>query len=98
MTGEKGLPSNEVVVTCHAGALIPGLPNETRLAQDSVVTIGEVMAKVEEASGQENIRASVERYCAVLVNGTSIQHLAGWDTPVAPGDRVSIVAPMGGGS
>ncbi len=56
------------------------------------------MSKVEEASGQKDIRASVERYCAVLVNGTSIQHLAGWKTPVAPGDRVSIVAPMGGGS
>jgi molybdopterin converting factor small subunit len=85
-------------VTSHAGALVTGLPRETRLPQDSARTIAEVISRVEAVSGSEGVRAGVERYCAVLVNGTSIQHLAGWQTPVAPGDRVSIVAPMGGGS
>lgn len=95
VTGEG--PLGEVVVTCHAGVLVPGLPRETRLTGVGRLTVDEVLSRVETENGIAGVRASVERYCAVLVNGTSIRHKAGWQTYVGAGDRVAIVAPMGGG-
>jgi len=98
MAGSSEGPLGEIVVTCLAGALAPGLPREIRLTQVGRLTVDEVISRVDALSGHAGVRASVERYCAVLVNGTSVQHKAGWQTPVEPGDRVAIVAPMGGGA
>lgn len=33
----------------------------------------------------------------VLVNGRDVRHLEGWETPVEPGDALSIVPPRAGG-
>lgn len=41
----------------------------------------------------EVLRSSIQ----VLVNGRSIQYLAGLGTPVTPGDRVDLFPPVGGG-
>jgi molybdopterin synthase sulfur carrier subunit len=33
----------------------------------------------------------------VLLNGRAIQHLAGLDSPVSPGDNIALFPPVGGG-
>jgi len=86
------------VVAFFTGSLVPGLPKEVFVTLERPVSLDELIATVEQMVGVPELRSRLERYCAILVNGTSIQHLQGWATPVCRGARVSVVIPMGGGS
>jgi molybdopterin converting factor small subunit len=74
------------------------LPKKVAQELDETVTVAELMDRLELVLGIPDLRAKLTRYCAIVVDGTSIQHLQGWDTPVRPGAMVAVVAPMGGGA
>jgi|GEM_PF-7068964 len=80
-----------------SGMLLPGLPSSITLQLAEPVTISELFQRLEEVVSVPGLRDRVSECLAVLVDGTSIQHLAGWDTVVRPGAAVSVVLPMGGG-
>jgi len=42
-------------------------------------------------------QGQIHRHISALVNGTSIQFRRGWSTPVADGDEVILLPPVGGG-
>jgi molybdopterin converting factor small subunit len=86
-----------VTVTFFGGELIPHLPKSLQLELSRPITAAELVEKLGQAIGMADLRAKIERYYAILVDGTSIQHLQGWNTLVRPGIVVAIVAPMGGG-
>ncbi len=87
----------QVTVSFMGGALVPGLPKSVTLTLAEAITVDELFQRIEKEIGMPDLRAKTSRYFVVLVNGTSIQHLQGWDTPVRPGANVSVAAPMGGG-
>lgn len=86
-----------VKVSFFGGELIPHLPKSLELDLSGPVTAAELVTRLEQATGTADLRAKMERYYAILVDGTSIQHLQGWSTQVRPGASVAVVAPMGGG-
>ena len=86
-----------VTVAFLGGSLVPGLPKAATVHLSDPVTLGELFARLEEALQRPGLRSEVTRHYAVLVDGTAIQHLQGWETLVRPGAAVSVVAPMGGG-
>ncbi len=90
-------PERQVTISFMGGALVPGLPKSVTLALAEPVTVAELFRRLEAAIGMPELRAKATKYFVILVDGTSIQHLQGWETPVAPGATVSVAAPMGGG-
>ncbi len=86
-----------VTVGFYGGELVPHLPKSLDLELCEPITAAELMSKLEQVTGNPDLRVKIERFYAVLVDGTSIQHLQGWSTLVGPGSVVAIVAPMGGG-
>jgi molybdopterin converting factor small subunit len=89
--------AGKVTVRFFGGDLVPGLPKCLDLELPEPITAEEVMVRVGQATGMSDLRVRIERFYAILVDGTSIQHLQGWSTLVRPGSSVAVVAPMGGG-
>jgi molybdopterin converting factor small subunit len=77
--------------------MVPGLPKEVALDLSEPITAGELLDCLEHKLEIPQLRAKLVRYYVVVLNGTAIQHLQGWETIVEPGSLVSILAPMGGG-
>lgn len=44
-----------------------------------------------------NGQGRLQRFVSALVNGKSIQFLKGLETPLSPGDKLTILPPVGGG-
>jgi molybdopterin converting factor small subunit len=88
----------KVRVSFFGGELIPNLPKSLELELSEPITAAELVVRLGQATGAGDLRAKIERFYAILVNGTSIQHLQDWDTLIRPGATVAVVAPMGGGS
>ncbi len=86
-----------VRVNFFGGDLVPNLPKFLDLELSGPITAAGLVDRLAETTANPDLRAKVERYYAILVDGTSIQHLQGWSTLVRPGAVVAIVAPMGGG-
>jgi len=86
-----------VKVSFFGGELVPHLPKSLELDLPEPITAAELVVRLGQATGAADLRAKIERFYAILVDGTSIQHLQGWSTLVRPGAEVAIVAPMGGG-
>ncbi|MCD5407914.1 MoaD/ThiS family protein [Candidatus Bipolaricaulota bacterium] len=42
-------------------------------------------------------RGSLKRLVSALVNGTSVQFLQGFSTPLSDGDELTLLPPVGGG-
>lgn len=42
-------------------------------------------------------QGQIHRHISALVNGVSIQFRRGWSTPIADGDEVVLLPPVGGG-
>ncbi|MCS7216594.1 MAG: MoaD/ThiS family protein [Candidatus Bipolaricaulota bacterium] len=42
-------------------------------------------------------QGQIHRHISALVNGVSIQYRRGWATPLAEGDEVVLLPPVGGG-
>lgn len=89
--------SGKVKVSFFGGELVPHLPRSLELELSEPITAAELVVRLGQDTGISDLRAKIERFYAILVNGTSIQHLQGWSTLVRPGAAVAIVAPMGGG-
>ena len=86
-----------VKVSFFGGELVPHLPKSLELELSEPITAAELVVRLGQATGAADLRAKIERFYAILVDGTSIQHLQGWSTLVRPGASVAIVVPMGGG-
>jgi molybdopterin converting factor small subunit len=89
--------SGTIRVSFFGGELVPHLPRSLELELSEPIAAAELVVMLGQATGVADLRAKIERFYAVLVDGTSIQHLQGWSTVVRPGAAVAIVAPMGGG-
>ena len=94
-TGGTGM--DVITVRFLGGSLVPGLPREVSVQATRALTADELLGRLEPLLGVTDLRVKLEQHFALLVNGTSIQHLGGWSTLIEPGASVSVVAPMGGG-
>jgi len=88
---------SRVEVRFLGGALVAGLPKTHEVELDAPITALQLFERLAHVLGQPELRHQVDKHFTVLVNGTSIRHLQGWETLVAPGASVAVVAPMGGG-
>jgi molybdopterin converting factor small subunit len=96
VSGNSG-QAGRVDINFFGGELVPRLPKTVQLEISEPITAAELVARLGEFTGAGDLRASIERFYAILLDGTSIYHLQGWSTLVRPGAVVAIVAPMGGG-
>ena len=96
-TRHDGEECGTITVRFLGGSLVPGLPRHATIQVSGPITVAELACRLEPVVGVADLRAKFEQHYAVLVNGTSIQHQAGWSTEVTPGSDVAVVAPMGGG-
>ncbi len=87
----------QITVNFMGGVLVPGLPKQVTLDASGPITAEALIALLESTLAIPDLRANLMRHFIVVVDGTTIQHLQGWQTLVQPGARVSILAPMGGG-
>ncbi len=87
----------QITVNFMGGVLVPGLPKQVTVDASEPITAETLMTLLESTLAIPDLRAKLMRHLIVVVNGTTIQHLQGWQTLVQPGARVSILAPMGGG-
>ncbi len=56
-----------------------------------------LLRRLEEELAAGQLAEKLAEQCLVMVDGTAVEHLAGWETPLAEGSVVSIVpAAMGG--
>ena len=86
-----------VTVTYLGGMLVPGLPKSLALELTEPATVAHLFRRLEDTLRIPDLRAQVAKYCIILLDGTSIQHLQGWETVLRPGAAVAIVASLGGG-
>ncbi len=87
-----------ISIAFMGGSLVPGLPEELTLDWAEPATVSILLERLELVIGQPDLIAQLRRYFIFVVNGTAIQHLQGWETPIEPGTHVSVLAPMGGGA
>ena len=87
-----------VTISFMGGALIPGLPKTVTLPVDKPITVRVLLQRLEHIIPVPDLCAQLMHHYIVVLNGKAIQHLQGWETLVAPGSRVSVVAPLGGGA
>ncbi len=88
---------SQITVNFMGGTLVPGLPKRVILDSRTPVTAEALITLLESKLAIPELRAKLMQNFIVVVDGTTIQHLQGWQTLVQPGARVSILAPMGGG-
>lgn len=86
-----------VTVSFFGGTLVPGLPKSVTMDLAEPITVAALLDRLDQMINLPDLCAKLVQYYAILVDGTSIQHLQGWDTVVRPGAAVAVVAPMGGG-
>ncbi len=87
-----------ITIQFMGGGFVPGLPRKLMLDLTEPITIDALAIRLEGILGIVDLRAKLAQHFIIVVNGTTIQHLQGWQTIVAPGARVAVLAPMGGGS
>ena len=92
----KGMEST-ITIQFMGGGLVPGLPRKLTLDVTEPITVDRLVTRLEGVLGIVDLRAKLTEYFIIAINGTTIQHLQGWQTLVAPGARVAVLAPMGGG-
>ncbi len=88
----------QITVNFMGGVLVPGLPKQVTIDSSEAISAEALMTLLESRLAIPDLRAKLMRHFIVVVDGTTIQHLQGWQTVVQPGARVAILAPMGGGS
>jgi len=86
-----------VTVSFLGGDLVPGLPKSVTMPLSRPVTVATLVDQLEAFLGIRELRSQITHYYAILVDGTAIQHLQGWETMVYPGASVVVVAPLSGG-
>ncbi len=86
-----------ITIQFMGGGLVQGLPRKLTLDLTEPITIDALVTRLEAVLGIVDLRTKLTEYFIITVNGTTIQHLQGWQTLVAPGARVAVLAPMGGG-
>lgn len=98
MTNQQFNEVAAVTVSFLGGDLIPGLPKSVTIPLNQPVTMAALIDRLGALLGVRELRDQIARYYAILLDGTAIQHLQGWETMVHPGASVAVVAPLGGGS
>jgi molybdopterin synthase sulfur carrier subunit len=88
--------------TVHLPAALSGYAAGQRRVDVAGTTVGKVLATLGQAHpgvGQRVLddRGVLRRHVNVYVNGESIRHLAGAETPVGDGDEVWILPAVSGG-
>ncbi len=79
------LPTNPLELDLPEGATI------AQAVEALATRFPSLRTRLYDAQGQ------VHRHISALVNGVSIQYKRGWSTPLAHGDEVVLLPPVGGG-
>jgi molybdopterin converting factor small subunit len=92
-----GMQMNSVTVRFLGLPGAGGGSRQVEVPYTDRLSVRDVLHALSTTMGSAVLPEELNDSCMVLVQGRSIKELQGWDTPLAIGDRVSVVPIVAGG-